>query len=274
VKPPLAYFGGKTTLAPVIAGMLPPHGHYVEPFAGSLAVLLAKPRSAHETVNDLDGDLVTFWRVLRDRPDDLARVCALTPHSRAEHQLAQTAPDVPVDDLETARRVWTQLAQGRAGLRRRTGWRHYQDPAGCSTSMPGYLAGYLGRFAPVAERILGISLECRPALDLIASYGRHRDVLLYLDPPYLSATRTSGVYVHEMDDPEHVDMLQAVLRANASVVLSGYASTLYDEALAGWSRVEIPSRTGHGRADSARTEVIWSNTPLIGQQTFDMVGAP
>src|SRR5690606_27445667 len=101
---PFAYYGGKTTLADKIVQLLPEHDHYVEPFAGSLAVLLAKPRSAMETVNDLDGDLMTFWRVLRDRPEDLARVCSLTPHSRAEHQAAY---DLGVaDDLERARRVW------------------------------------------------------------------------------------------------------------------------------------------------------------------------
>ncbi|WP_234974522.1 DNA adenine methylase [Williamsia sterculiae] len=105
--PPMAYFGGKTRLAPRIAGMLPAHGHYVEPFAGSLAVLLTKPISRMETVNDLDGDLMTFWRVLRDRPTELARVCALTPHSRAELIEAQNVSDhADLDDLERARLVW------------------------------------------------------------------------------------------------------------------------------------------------------------------------
>ena len=73
---PFPYFGGKTSHAARIASLLPDHGHYVEPFAGSLAVLLAKPRSRMETVNDLDGDLMTFWRVLRDQPEELARACA------------------------------------------------------------------------------------------------------------------------------------------------------------------------------------------------------
>ncbi|MFE2999891.1 DNA adenine methylase [Nocardia sp. NPDC059246] len=86
MKPPMAYYGGKTTIAAKVAEMLPEHRHYVEPFAGSLAVLLAKPATRMETVNDIDGDLMTFWRVLRDRPADLARVCALTPHSRAEKE--------------------------------------------------------------------------------------------------------------------------------------------------------------------------------------------
>ena len=83
LRPPFEYYGGKTHLAPKIAALLPPHDHYVEPFAGSLAVLLAKEPSRAETVNDLDGDLVTFWRVLRDRPHDLAWAAAMTPHSRA-----------------------------------------------------------------------------------------------------------------------------------------------------------------------------------------------
>lgn len=85
IRPPFAYFGGKTTLASKIAALLPPHKHYVEPFAGSLAVLLAKDRAPHETVNDIDGNLMTFWKVLRDRPRELAEVCALTPHSRGEY---------------------------------------------------------------------------------------------------------------------------------------------------------------------------------------------
>ena len=84
VLPPIPYFGGKQALAPWIVSLFPKHGHYVEPYCGSLAVLLAKSPARMETVNDTDSKLMTFWRVLRDRPIDLARVCALTPHSRAE----------------------------------------------------------------------------------------------------------------------------------------------------------------------------------------------
>src|SRR4051794_6683840 len=95
LKPPFAYYGGKTTLADRIASLLPAHTHYVEPFAGSLAVLLAKSRSKMETVNDLDQDLMTFWRVLRDQPDELARRMTLTPHARAEQSAAY---DLDVED--------------------------------------------------------------------------------------------------------------------------------------------------------------------------------
>ncbi|PZQ45669.1 MAG: DNA methyltransferase, partial [Phenylobacterium zucineum] len=119
----MPYFGGKQRIADRIVDMFPPHGHYVEPFAGGLSVLFAKPPARLETVNDLDGDIVNFWRVLREQPEDLIRACALTPHSRAEH--ASSRDRECLDDLERARRVWVGLTQGRSGQLMRTGWRNY-----------------------------------------------------------------------------------------------------------------------------------------------------
>ncbi|WP_280470971.1 DNA adenine methylase [Nocardia cyriacigeorgica] len=266
MRPPFPYYGGKMSVADRIVDLLPAHRHYVEPFGGSLAVLLAKPAAPFETVNDLHSELMTFWRVLRDRPADLERVCALTPHSRAEYA---AAVDLNADDeLETARRVWIRLTQSRSGTLRRTGWRHYIDPAGCSIGMPGYLDGYVDRMAAVAQRLHAVSLECRPALELIESYGRSPEVCLYVDPPYLGSTRNGTNYAHEMrSTDEHEQLLEALLRAEAAVVLSGYASDLYDSALAGWSREAISTFNGNA-TDGARTEVVWSNRE-IGHPMLD-----
>src|SRR5579871_6388223 len=118
MRPPIPYFGSKSALAPWIVSLLPAHQHYVEPFGGSLAVLLAKPPSRHETVNDLSRDLVTFWRVLRERPEQLLRACELTPHARAEFEDAYHDTE---DDLERARRVWVRLTQSRGASLRKTG---------------------------------------------------------------------------------------------------------------------------------------------------------
>lgn len=265
MKPPFAYYGGKTTIAKQIVGLFPQHVHYVEPFAGSLAVLLAKRPSRMETVNDLDGEVMTFWRILRDRPLDLERVCAFTPHSRAEYEACRNA--APADDeLETARRVWVRLTQGRGGqLRRVTGWRHFKDPGGSATSMPGYLEAYRDRFAPAAARLIGVSLEARPALEVIETYGEHDRTLLYVDPPYLGSTRNWGnQYRHELRaDDEHRELAEALRSVKASVVLSGYPSDLYDvELYADWHRVEIATQNMQGGARSPRTEVLWSNRPF------------
>jgi DNA adenine methylase len=269
VKPPIPYFGGKITLGPTIARLLPEHRHYVEPYAGSLAVLLAKKPSSQETVNDLDEKLVTFWRVLRERPDELIRACALTPHSRLEYD--KSVPLDAVDELEVARQIWIKLTQGRSGRLKRTGWRHYVDPAGTSMGMPGYLEAYVDRMAPAVERLHRVSLECRPALDLIERYGQCPEVLLYVDPPYLGSTRgDDNAYRIEMrDDKAHRDLAAALRAARAAVVLSGYASELYDlELYPDWDRHTMASGTGQGVGWGNRTEVLWSNRPIGHQRSL------
>ena len=258
MKPPVPYFGAKTRIANWIVSLLPEHTHYVEPYCGGLSVLLAKEPSPLETVSDKDGELVTFWRVLRDQPQEFARVCALTPHSRAEHVLSYEPAD---NDLETARRVWVRLTQGRSGRMDRTGWRHCKADIG--TNMPAYLDGYRWRLHPAAERLMGVQLECRPALELIAGFGDRGDVLLYVDPPYLGSTRVQTGYRHEMRTAEeHRELAAALADCKAAVVLSGYHSPLYDDLYEGWYRVERASLTTNARASKARTEVLWSNRPL------------
>jgi DNA adenine methylase len=270
----MPYYGGKMRLADRIVALLPDHRHYVEPFAGSLAVLLAKPRADMETVNDLDGDLMTFWRMLRDRHEDLGRLMALTPHSRAEHEASYDLADV--DDLERARRVWVRLAQGRGATMKATGWRFYRDPTASTFAFPEYLAAYVERVPPCARRIAGVSLECRDAVEVITDYGRHPDVLLYCDPPYLGSTRASN-YRHELTTPaQHREIADALRDVRASVVVSGYPSPLYEDLYGEWHRVELKAWTGNGirngatKTDGDRVEVLWSNRPLGEPTLFDM----
>lgn len=271
LRPPMPYYGAKQSIAEQVVAFFPEHGHYVEPFAGSLSVLLAKPPARMETVNDLDGDLMTFWRVLRDREQDLMRVCERTPHSRTEY-LACRDGEPDADELETARRVWVMLTQGRgASMRtRQSGWRYYVDPNGSNTSFPGYLDGYRNRMPPAALRLRDVSLESMPALDLIAKYGASDDVLLYVDPPYLGSARAGNRYKHELkSEAEHRELAEALHSTAAAVVLSGYPSNLYDQDLyADWSRVEISSMAGNG-VEKARTEVLWSNRPIGLPSLFD-----
>ena len=273
MKPPFTYFGGKTSIAPQIAALLPAHEHYVEPFAGSLAVLLAKRPSSAETVNDLAGDIAAFWKVLRDRPAELERACALTPHSRTEHQLSyEPAPD----ELEQARRTWVRLTQGRAGQAyQRTGWRFREKPD--SHSVPAYLEAYTARLHPAARRLKGVSVECRPALEVIAAYGRHEGVLIYADPPYPDSARTHGahgnVYVHEMrDEDSHRELAEALRAARAAVILSGYDCPLYAELFGDWHRRELTARAGNSTVAPVRAEVLWCNRPFAQGSLFDGIG--
>jgi len=265
VKPPFAYYGGKTTLAPRIAELLPPHDHYVEPFAGSLAVLLAKTPSKAETVNDLDGDLVHFWRVLREQPDELARQAMLTPHSRQEYETSKNLDDS--DGIERARRVWVRLTQGRSHSMAPTGW-WMGRALGRFVTIPDTIEAFAARFAPVGQRLRGVTIENRDAIEMVNDYGAEPTVCIYADPPYLGSTRAAN-YRHEMlEDSLHVKLADALRNCKASVVLSGYASPLYEELYPGWHRMELKAPTAlSGRA--AENEVLWSNVPLGIQQAFD-----
>lgn len=267
-----AYYGSKNNIADQIVALMPHHRGYVEPFAGSLAVLRAKAPAAFECVNDLDGDLMTFWRVLRDRLPELERLAALTPHSRTEYAASWPPPaagggsdEDPDEELARAWRVWVKLSQGRGGQLRSTGWRYHEITRGRGSGMPVTLAGYVGRFAEAANRLRGVSLEALPALDIIARYGRDPDTLIYADPPYYGATRTRTGYAIEMNhEADHRDLADALRACDAMVMLSGYAHPLYDDQLfPDWHRYEIAAYTGQSNnGHGQRTEVIWANRQL------------
>lgn len=247
------YHGGKVRMADRIVSLFPAHDCYVEPFGGGAAVLLAKERARLEVYNDLDGDMVALFRVLRDQPERLAEVIALTPWAREEHELAYQPAG---DDVERARRVLirSHFGHGSSGIHRSTGFRGAglrarTLPVHTWTTMPETI-----RMA--AERMRGVVIERRPAVQVMQAHDGPQTVH-YVDPPYLPETRDAGRdYRHEMTRADHEALLEALRRMRGSVVLSGYGSALYDEALAGWRRIEI-----RAMADRAaeRTEVIWCN---------------
>lgn len=272
MRPPVPYFGSKGQMAPTIASLLPPHNHYVEVYAGSLAVLFAKAPSPLETVNDIDMELMTFYRVVRDRLDELSWQIDMTPHSRAEFELAARPPYPPyIGELEVARRVFVRLTQGRVGTLGATGWR-YQVGAGKTVSMGDEIQRWRDRVRAAASRLRNVQIESRSALDMIARFGDDPDNLIYADPPYLGEVRNTGGtasgggYRHEMIDPEHhVAMAKALNECEAAVVISGYRSSLYDELFSGWYVEEWPTQTVQGGARKAACEVLWSNRPLGGR---------
>lgn len=266
LRPPFRYFGGKTTLAPEIAELLPEHQHYVEPFAGSLAVLLAKRPSRQETVNDLDGDPETFWRVLRDQAEEFERAASLTPHSRSELLAAADLDDVT--DLERARRVWVRLTQSRSHSMKQAGWKYVRTS--------GYgardLDTFVSRMGPIAERLRSVSLESRDALDVIRDYGTEPTACLYVDPPYLGSTRATNYGVEMTSDAQHEGFAQVCHEAKASIIISGYDSPLYTRLFDGWQATRLKGAVTLS-GDSDRVEVLWSNVPIGEPDLFGEASA-
>lgn len=249
----LNYPGGKWGLAEKIVAMMPPHRSYLEPYFGSGAVFFNKEPSPIETINDLDGDVVNFFRCVRQCPEGLAREIEMTPYARADFDEAWAHPGD--SDMERAVRF---------AIRSRMGFGHKRHTkTGFKIDVAGREAGYALRnwnalpegILEAAARLKGTQIECRPALDLIRRYN-HPEVLIYADPPYLMETRGGRQYQHEMTNQDHEELLHELLRSRAKILLSGYASELYDEALWGWTRYEYRS---YNQNRQARTEVLWMN---------------
>jgi DNA adenine methylase len=253
----LRYYGGKARLAPWIVAHLPPHVCYVEPFGGAASVLLRKPPARCEVYNDLDGDVVGFFRVLRERPDDLLRAITLTPFARAEVDLACAAAPDGLDEVERARRVYVRAWQGRHGLpaRGKLGWRFERAAAGSPTAVAQWTD--LERLKAVAARLRSVQLECDDALRVIARFDGP-DTVTYADPPYPASTRgvrwATTAYAHELTDADHRRLATVLHALRGMAVVSGYPGPLYRELYGDWPAVARTART-HG--PRAATEVLW-----------------
>jgi DNA adenine methylase len=254
-RPVLRWHGGKWLLAPWIISHFPSHRVYVEPFGGAGSVLMRKERCYAEIWNDLDGDAVNLFQVLRsERAQQLVDHLRMTPFARDEFNEAYEASDCPV---ERARRLVIRsfMGFGSNGHSRVTGFRANSNRSG-TTPAKDWL-NYPDSLEKVIERLRGVIIENRDARDVMSNHDGH-ETLHYVDPPYVFATRSdlSKDYAHELDDKDHADLLVFLRRLKGNVVLSGYPHQLYDDALHDWRRVE---REALADGAKKRTEVLWMN---------------
>lgn len=262
-RPALRYHGAKFRIAPWVLRHFPAHACYVEPFGGAAGVLLQKERSYAEVYNDLDGDIVNFFRVLRD-PEQrcaLQELLALTPYARSEFDLAWQPAD---DSVERARRlcVRAQMGFGSAGETKGvTGFR-IDTKRACSTAQHLWME-YPDALAAVGARFAGVLIENRPALDVMPAHDGP-DTLHFVDPPYVLGTRVlqgsgRGYYRHEMTDDDHAELLAKLRELEGMVIVTGYETDLYHDALRGWRVEKTDARISAGRGTAIRTEVLWMN---------------
>ena len=258
-RTPLTYYGGKQRLARLIVSHLPDHRNYVEPYAGGLAVLFAKPPSEREVVNDLDGEVVNFWQVLRERPDELAAVVAATPYARSEWMDSALAELHPV---ERARRFLVNVDQSYG--RTRQSWSPPTLGKGRGRWQPTTWRNLPERITAAADRLKGVAIENRCATKVIAASDTPNTVI-YCDPPYAGPHRREPNKGYAQDAknvwPEMVDALLALEHAQA--VVSGYPCAASERLeSAGWSAIPVIGYdnavgTRSGRARRKVPEMLW-----------------
>jgi DNA adenine methylase len=268
-RPALRWYGGKWDLASWIIGHFPPHDHYVEPCFGAGSVLLQKPTVKLETINDLNGRVVNYFRVLRDRPAELIKLLDLTPWAAEEYAISQ---NVSPDEVEDARRFhilcWMSINAGPLA----TGFRVQNTLASRYASPATDLLHH--DLWTITRRLKNVQVLNEDALITLARYEKAADALIYFDPPYPLDTRTKKDGYAGLDgDPAFHTEAAALLRQCAGyVIVSGYACPLYAELYEahGWTRRDREAQTNSG---GKRIESLWLS-PRTWQALQDGAGLP
>ncbi len=257
------WYGGKFSHLDWLLPLLPPCHHYCEPFGGSAAVLLNRPPSPVETYNDIDGEVVNFFRVLRDDSERLMRAITLTPFSREEFALACEI-DPALDPVERARRFYVRARQVRTGLAQSASLGRW---ANCKTASRAGMAGVVSRWLgaiddlpEIVARLLRVQIENRPAIEVIRLYDAP-GTLFYCDPPYAHGTRSdTKAYAYEMSDDDHCQLASVLNSVQGLVAISGYDCALMNDLYPSpkWHKHVAAPKTIHS-TKGKRTEVVWLN---------------
>ncbi len=256
------WYGGKFNHLNWLLPLLPRCHHFCEPFGGSAAVLINRHPASVETYNDLDGEVVNFFRVLRDHQDQLIRVIALTPFSREEFFKAIKWQDEKLSELERARRFFIRARQVRTGLAQTASLGRWANCKKTSRAgMSGVVSRWLGSvesLPEITERLLRVQIENRPAFEVIQLYD-DKDTLFYCDPPYPHETRGDArAYGFEMSDKHHQELAALLGAVKGKVAVSGYRCNLLDTLYKGWRCQEAPSKKCHS-IKKPRREALWTN---------------
>lgn len=260
MKAVLKYPGAKNRIALWICKYIPEHRNYVEPFFGSGAIFFNKKPAYLEIINDVDDDIVNFFRVLRENEEDLIRKISFTPYSRKEYENAYL--NSKEEPIERARKFAVKCWQGfGCGNRYKNGYRRgigetSPNPAKAWKEMPETL-----QYA--AERLKNAQIENMDAIKLINDM-KGENTFIYCDPPYMQETRKRYLYNHEMEDVDHKRLLETILKSDCKIMISGYENELYNKMLVGWNKAHKETTA---ECSVKRTETIWYNYDLnIGIQ--------
>lgn len=289
---PLKWHGGKGDLAGWIISLMPPRCkkpnnpdpsdpgwlHYVEPYFGGGAVLLAMdPEGISEVANDINRQLANFWQTIQHQHTfaDFIRVVEAQPFCEEDWQTSNRLRDAMgwhgvnlaegTTNACTARAAWFFVAVRQSLAGRMKGFASItrkRTRRGMNEQVSAWLNCIEGLPA-VHERLKRVLIRNQPAIEVIRKEDGPR-TLFYLDPPYLHETRaTTGEYAHEMSAVEHLELLECLGRIKGRFLLSGYDSDLYASRQIGfgWKRHEkkINNHAAGGKKKRMMTECVWCN---------------
>ena len=258
------WYGGKYSHLDWLLPLLPECHHYCEPFGGSAAVLLNRESSPVETYNDVDGEVVNFFRVLRDHKEELLYSIGMTPFSREEFLSAilTNGNGKGLSSIEKARRFFVRARQVRTGLAQTASigrWANclITSRAGMSGAVSRWLGSVEG-LEYIATRLLRVQIENDKAVSVIKRYDSP-ETLFYCDPPYPHESRGDAkAYSYEMTNDKHRELAKVLSSVKGKVAVSGYNCELMKELYEGWNvHKEKPKKAMSIKQD--RQEILWTN---------------
>jgi len=244
------YPGSKARHVDWIISNLPQHERYVEPFCGSASVFLNKPKALDEIINDIDGNIINFFEVLRERPEALVNYLNMLPFSLDEHNRIVNDYYNKIYAEDTVQRAaefyylrysqWGSKAEAAAGLSRRSN---------SVASQAKFYKKSLSDLFKVTDRLMDALIENR-TYEWIIEYYDHEDAVFYCDPPYKG---TEGKYQSRTMD--HDLLLTLLDNIQGKFLLS------YDHKLdrVDWYTVKKQSRYKINRGGKENTEYLYMN---------------
>lgn len=271
---PFPWYGGKRTHLDFILPNLPDTHEYVEPFGGSATVLLSRDPSPVETYNDIDEDVVTFFRVLREDREELVDKLEQTPYSRREFMDSIDAMgNDSLEPVEQARLFFVRAAQVYSGLAQRaTPGRWSYNVTNSREGQSGVVSAWesrISRLEAVADRLRRVQLECSPALKVIDRFDSP-DALFYCDPPYPpdargdegKGTKDQTAYGTELSARDHKELADVLHSVEGKVAISSYRTDLYEYLYGDWFETVADAKqihTKHTAEPEDRREVLYTN---------------
>ena len=277
---PFKWVGGKSRLRKFIIPIIPPHTCYVEPFGGAAWVLFGKERSPVEVLNDIDQELITFFRVVRDQPGELIAAFEWELASRAEFNRLAELDTSTLDDVQRAHRFYYLIMAGWGGEAAYPRFQTSIRDGGHGNRLIGALKTLRQRLEPIHSRLQTVIIENLDWRDCIGRYD-NPDTVMYLDPPYL---RNGANYKFNMrGEKEHQALAEQLKDSRSRWILSSYDTTDIREMFEGYAITPVRSSSGMltskkeqqaGRKRTMNQEILITNftSPMTEQPLAKLGG--
>lgn len=264
LRSPIRYYGGKGMMVTKLIKLLPPHKIYVEPFGGGASLLFAKPPSPVEVYNDINSDLVNFFRVLRDENKfkKLYQLVCLTPYSREEFYCARDTLNQTQDETEKAYKFFILARMSFSGEFKNWAFSVVASNRNMAMSVNGYLSS-IEMLPEVSRRLMRVQIENLDFRKIFKIYDTP-DTLFYCDPPYIPEIRkNTKAYKFEMTVQDHEELVEILLKIKGKALLSGYKNGIYEKLeKEGWERIDYKTAC-HAAGKTKSSGILGKGSALI-----------